>query len=266
MSYQRAPYPLLLGAVFLAAAAGWAVAGDWSQWRGPDRTNGSTETGLLKEWPKEGPPLVWKAQGLGQGVPPISVAAGRIFTLGYRGPDEFAIALAARDGKPLWSTRVGLSVPEAGGMRWLSQRSPTVDGDRLYAVTVHGELVCLGVRDGKERWRKSYPKDFGGQSGPWGFCDFPLVDGDKLICTPGGDTATVVAVNKKTGEVLWQCAVPGAPTATEGPGVASAYTATVVAEVGGIRQYLNQFSHGTVGVAARGGKFLWHYSYRASAN
>src|SRR5262249_9483079 len=118
-------------------------AADWPQWLGPSRTNVSTETGLLKEWPNDGPPLLWKAEGLGHRVASVAVAAGKVYTLGYRGDDEFVTALDAKDGKSVWSVRIGKAVPEMGIMRWLDQRTPTVDGDRLYAFKAFGELICL---------------------------------------------------------------------------------------------------------------------------
>jgi tetratricopeptide (TPR) repeat protein len=225
--------------------------GHWPQWRGPERTNRSKETGLLKTWPKHGPPLAWKAEGLGQGVASVAVAGGRVYTLGYRGEDELVTALQESTGKKVWSVRIGPAVRENMVMRWLGQRTPTVDGDRLYAVTARGELVCLKTAGGKEVWRKSYPKDFGGKAPGWGYSDRPLVDGDRLICAPGGATATVLALNKKTGATLWKCPLDDK--------LLAGYAATVVAEVGGVRHYV-AFLHGAVvGVAARDGKLLWRY-------
>jgi outer membrane protein assembly factor BamB len=227
--------------------------GNWPQWRGPDRSAVSKETGLLKTWPETGPPLAWKVTGLGPGVASVAVAGGRVFTLGERNEDEHVTALEEATGKKLWAVPIGPAV--RGGqnplMRWLSQRTPTVDGDRLYAVTARGELVCLNTADGEVVWRKSYPKDFEGQTGAWGWCDRPLVDGDRLICTPGGRKAKVVALDKRTGETVWQCDVPGDYRAS--------YAATVVTEVGGVRQYVAFLSRGVVGVAAKDGKFLWKY-------
>jgi outer membrane protein assembly factor BamB len=243
---------LVLALVFGTCWAGAAdpPGGNWPQWRGPDRTNVSTETGLLKEWPEGGPPLLWKAEGLGEGVPSISVAGGKVFVLGYRDDKEFLTALNETDGKLAWSVPVGPAVKEMSIMRWLSQRTPTVDGDRVYAFTARGELICLATDDGKERWRKDYRKDFDAKPYSWGFCDFPLVDGDNLICTPGGATATMVALNKLTGDVIWKCPVPN--------GDYAAYGAVVVAEVGGVRQYVNYLSRGVIGVSSEG-KFLWRY-------
>jgi outer membrane protein assembly factor BamB len=124
-----------------------------------------------------------------------------------------------------------------------------VDGDRVYAVTGRGELVCAATADGTERWRKDYVKDFDGVRGPWGYCDFPLVDGDRLICTPGGGPATVVALDKATGAVVWKCALPAAPRST--------YGGVVAADIGGTRHYVHQFDATVVGIAATDGRLLW---------
>ncbi len=230
--------------------------GHWPQWRGPNRDNVSTETGLLKQWPDGGPPLLWKVVGLGEGIASVSIAGGRIYTLGYHNSNEYVIALKERTGERIWATRIGPAAKESRLMRWLSQRTPTVNGERLYVVTGKGELVCLRTIDGKQLWRKNYPSDFGAKSPVWGFCDYPLVDGDKLICTPGGPQATIVALNKNTGHLIWKFGVPDNQR--------SAYAAMVVAEVSGIRQYVTSLSEGLVGVAANDGRLLWYY--KGSAN
>jgi outer membrane protein assembly factor BamB len=242
----------LLGGVLPGAVAARAP-GHWPCWRGVDRTNVSPEKGLLQKWPEAGPPLAWKASGLGEGVASVAVAGGRVYTLGQRGDDEKVTALDEVTGKPVWSVRIGAAVRENPVMRWLSQRTPTVDDERLYAFTARGELVCLQTADGKELWRKSYPDDFDGKTGVWGWCDRPLVDGDRLVCVPGGATATVVALDKKTGEVLWKCAGDGEDRAS--------YAATVVATPGRVRQYVAYLSGGLVGVAAADGKLLWRYKH-----
>jgi outer membrane protein assembly factor BamB len=225
--------------------------GHWPQWRGVGRTNVSRETGLLKKWPRMGPPLAWKARGLGESTASVAVAGGRVYTLGKRGENDWVTALDEATGKKIWSRPLGRAMKDNPLMRWLSQRTPTVDDDRLYAFTARGDLVCLAAADGKEAWRKSYSRDWGGTVGSWGCCDRPLVDGQRLICVPGGSKATVVALDKKTGQVVWKRAVPGRGRAS--------YAATVVADVGQIRHYLVFLGDGLVGVAARDGKFLWRY-------
>jgi outer membrane protein assembly factor BamB/protein-L-isoaspartate O-methyltransferase len=241
---------IALGMVLFATAT--ASAADWPQWRGPDRSNVSTETGLLKEWPKDGPPLAWKADGLGDGVVPVSVAGGRVFTTGNVGADVICTARSESDGKPLWSAKLGPAAKEMAVMRWLSQTAPTVDGDRLYAVSANGDYVCLAADTGKELWRKHFQKDFDGKKSNWGYCDYPLVDGDRVILTPGGEKAAVVALDRKSGEIVWKCAFPG--------GDVAAHSVLVVAEIGGVRQYVNHLGKTMVGVAAADGKLLWTYT------
>jgi outer membrane protein assembly factor BamB len=255
---------LMLTAIFRISPQAFsqpdATQGHWPQWRGPKRNNASTETGLLKQWPEGGPPLLWKVLGLGEGIASVSIAGGRIYTLGYHNMNEYVIALKERTGERIWATRIGPAAKENRLMRWLSQRTPTINGERLYVVTAKGELICLRTVDGKPLWRKSYLNDFEAKKPTWGFCDYPLVDGDKLICTPGGPQAAIVALNKKTGHLIWKSSVPDNQR--------SAYTAIVVAEVGGIRQYVTSLSGGLVGVAANDGRLLWYYkgSARYAAN
>jgi outer membrane protein assembly factor BamB/precorrin-6B methylase 2 len=222
---------------------------DWPQWRGPDRTNIAPGGGLLPRWPEGGPPLLWKTAGLGDGVASVALQGGVLYTLGYRRDAEFLTALDALNAKPLWEARVGPAVNEQRQMRWLSQRTPSVDGDRIYAVTARGELVCFATADGRERWRKDYKTDFGGIVGHWGFCDFPMVDGDRLIITPGGKTSSLVALDKRTGNLLWSSKASRDQRST--------YSTVVAAEIGGIRQCVQQFDTGAIGVGIVDGTLLW---------
>jgi outer membrane protein assembly factor BamB len=239
---------LAVFAVPLAALA--ATAADWPQWRGPARDAVSAETGLLKEWPKDGPKLLWKAADVGNGYSTPSVAKGRVYLLGDKGDDEFALALDAKDGKELWKVPLG-KVGKNFGPQYPGVRStPTVDGDVLYCLGSDGDLVCLETDQGKERWRKSLKKDFDGKPGQWAYAESPLVDGDMLVCTPGGKT-TLVALNKKTGDVVWKAEVPG--------GDAASFSSAVVAEAGGVKQYVQFVAKGLVGIDAKTGKFLWRY-------
>jgi outer membrane protein assembly factor BamB len=224
---------------------------DWPQWQGQDRNAMSKETGLLKSWPKDGPPIAWKAKGIGGGYSTPSVAGGRVFGMGSRNNDEAVWALDEANGKELWSTSISPKLARVGygeGPRG----TPTVDGDKLYAVGVDGDLVCLETATGKEVWRTNYKKDLKGKmmSG-WGYCESPLIDGKNLICTPGGDDATLAALDKDTGEVKWKAAVPN--------GGGSGYASIVVSEACGVRQYITLLRSCIVGVSAKDGKFLWRY-------
>jgi outer membrane protein assembly factor BamB len=234
-----------------------AASTDWPQWRGPDRTGVSRDTGLLKSWPPEGPRRVWKAQGLGGGHSTPSIAGGRIFGMSYRGENEVVWALDAASGKELWATRIGGTSSSIGRQAQSGSNStPTVAGDRLYALGISGDLVCLQVADGKLQWKKSLVKDFGGQVPRWGYSESPLIDGEKVIATPGGRVATLVALNKENGEVIWNAQVP--------TGNGAHYASPIVADVDGQREYIQFLEGGVVGIAAKDGKFLWRYANPAN--
>jgi outer membrane protein assembly factor BamB/SAM-dependent methyltransferase len=235
----------------LLLATGPLRGDDWPQWRGPNRDSISHETGLLQEWPDDGPPLEWRVEGLGEGIASVSVAGGRIFTMGYIDNEEYLTALDERTGARLWATHIGQAVGESRLMRWLSQRTPTVDDNRVYVLTAHGELLCLQADDGRNLWRRSYPEDFDGRKGSWGYCDYPLVDGGRLICTPGGSSATIVALDKASGKTVWKSAIPDG-----GP---AAYAAVLAAGLGGVPVYVTCLQQGLVGVAADDGRLLWTY-------
>ncbi len=244
---------------FFLAAAGIVIfslaapAADWPQWLGPRRNGASQEIGLLKEWPKEGPKLLWQLHDIGDGYGTPSVAGGRLYLLSNRGLDnEFVQALSIEDGKTLWSTTIGkVGNPNQQPPYPTTRSTPTVDGDLLYALSSDGDLACLETASGKRRWQKSLRADFGGQPGTWAYAESPLIDGNVVVATPGGSAATMVALDKKTGEVIWKAAVPG--------GDPAAYSSAIVVEGGGRRQYVQFLGKGVVGVDAKSGQFLWRY-------
>jgi outer membrane protein assembly factor BamB len=253
----------LIGTVLLVATAAappaLAAGGDWHQWRGPKRDGLCTETGLHKQWPEGGPKLLWKMTGVGTGYSSLSIADGRFFTMGDRGPRraaaQFVMAYDLKTRKELWATRAGR--PHRGGEPG-PRCTPTVDGNLLYTVGPHGTVTCLESATGKVRWQKNFVSDFGGKmSTMWKFSESPLVDGEKLVCTPGGREATIVALDKKTGETIWKCAVPDLGRRGR---YGAAYSSIVVAETDGIRQYVQLLGNGLVGVAAKDGRFLWGYN------
>ena len=240
-----------LAAVLTLALTLSLSAADWPQWRGPNRDGVSKETGLLPEWPKDGPPLRWKRADLGEGYSTPSVAAGKVYLQTNKNGDEFVVALDEKTGQDVWAAKVG-SVGKNKGPQYPGTRStPTVDGDRVYGLASGGELVCLGT-DGKPKWAKSLPKDLGGEVGAWAYTESVLVDGDKLVCTPGGKTATLAALNKLTGEPVWKSAVLEGDVAD--------YASIVVVTAGGRKQYVQFLRKGVVGVDAATGKFLWRYA------
>jgi outer membrane protein assembly factor BamB len=266
---------LALPAVAVVAAAGSPESFDWPQWQGPDRNAVSRERGLLKDWPKEGPPLTWKIKELGGGYSAPSIAAGRIFGTSYRGNEEVVWALSEADGKTQWATPVGPTV---------SQRmpqgkegpgcTPTVDGASLFVLTSGGDLVCLQAGDGKIVWRRSLTGDLGGRAPMWSYRESPLVDGDKVICTPGGPDAALVALDKSTGKTIWKCQVPegesgrarGGSGRGRGGSGSAAYASAIAIDLDGQRQYVQLTANALVGIAASDGKFLWRYAPPANGN
>jgi outer membrane protein assembly factor BamB len=215
----------------------------------------SPDTGLLSAWAPAGPPLAWKVTGLGVGFSSVAVAGGRIYTMGDRDGAQMLMALNQADGSPAWSTRLGPAWDdEMGGPRG----TPSVDGDAVYAIGTEGDLLCADAATGKERWRKSLPRDFGGRMmSMWKFSESPLVDGDRVVFTPGGSAAFLVALDKRTGRELWRTAAPPAgPRGREGAG----YSSIVVSNGAGVRQYVQLTGRGLVGVRADNGKLLWGYN------
>jgi outer membrane protein assembly factor BamB len=241
---------LAVGALVLVCPA--LGAADWPQWRGPNRDGVSTETGLLKQWPKDGPKLAWKADigGVGYGSP--VVVGEKLFILAAEddkeGQKEFAICLDTKTGQRLW--RTGLPAAEGSYLQgWGSgpRSSPTVNGDAVYVLGARGDLLRLKVADGSTVWSRNLQKDFKGVIPGWGYSESVLIDGDALICTPGKN-GTILALNKANGEKLWQSS-----ELTDSAG----YSSIVAADIGGVRQYITQTQAAAVSVRAKDGKLLW---------
>lgn len=240
-------------ALTLSLAVG--IAADWPQWRGPNRDGISRDTGLLQEWPKDGPAVRWKLTDIGPGYSSPAVVGGKVYIQTTKDQDEFALCLDEKTGKEIWRSPIG-KVGKNRGQDWPGTRaSPTVDGDRVYCLASAGELTCLGT-DGKQKWQKDIFKDFSGLVGTgimsWAYSESVLVDGDAVICTPGGDTATLAALNKMTGAVIWKAPVEGNDSAE--------YASIVALEAGGVKQYATFLRKGVVSVEAKTGKVLWRYA------
>jgi outer membrane protein assembly factor BamB len=247
-----------LGALVLLLATNLQSA-DWPQWRGPQRNGISKETGLLKEWPKEGPKLLWQRKDLGSGYSTPSVVGERLYVINSQGMENESVqALSVKDGKEIWSVRIGKVGANEGPQYPASRSTPTVEGQVLYALGSDGDLACMETANGKIRWQKNLRSDFGGKPGKWAYSESPLVDGDAVVVTPGGSTATLVALNKKNGEVIWKSAVPG--------GDQAAYASIVIGEAGGVKQYVQFVEKGVVSVEAKTGKFLWRYDKTAEGS
>jgi outer membrane protein assembly factor BamB len=252
---------------FLAVAHGALSAQfDWPQWQGPDRNAESKETGLLKEWPKDGPPLAWRANGIGTGMGGIAVSRGRIYTTGDdNDATAWLFALDESTGKVIWKAEIGRGGNPGNMFKPYGPRATaTVESDRLYILSQQGDFVCF-TTDGKEVWRVNYVKDFSGIMPVWGFAESPLVDGDKIICTPGSEDATLMAIEKATGKPIWKCRVPEGPTGDRGflGKSGAAYASVIAVDFEGEREYVQLTATTLVGVSAKEGKLLWRYD-RAS--
>jgi outer membrane protein assembly factor BamB len=232
------------------------TAAEWPQWRGADRTGMSPDIGLLKSWETTPPKLLWTAEGLGGGYASVSLTAGRIYTTGNLANGQAVLCLNAADGKLLWSQPITDDVPKHGHDG--SRCTPSIDGERLYAIASSGRIVCLKTADGSLVWSRDFKADWGGRmmSG-WGFSESPLVDGDWVLCTPGGAEAMIVALDKRTGQDVWKAAVPDlGQRGRDGAG----YSSIVVSHGGGLKQYVQLVGRGVIGVRAADGKFLWSYN------
>jgi outer membrane protein assembly factor BamB len=237
---------MFAGAVLLSVSAIQA-ASDWPQWQGPDRTRISKETGLLKEWPASGPPVVWTATGLGSGFGSMAVAGDRVFVQGARGRNSVVIALNRADGKEVWSKALGASETNDKGPG--PRGTPTVDGDRLYVLTENGDLACLKT-DGTVVWQRNILRDFRGPQLRWLISESPLVDGPHVIVSPGGPGAGMVKLDKMTGKTVWTAKDLSDP---------AGYSSAIAADVQGVRTYMTFTATAGIGVRASDGQLMFRY-------
>lgn len=220
---------------------------DWPQFLGPARDNHSPDTGLLSQWPEGGPQLVKTIEGLGIGFSNMAIVDGTLYTMGNRGEREYVMAFNLDSGEKVWEFDNASAYHNGYGDG--PRSTPTVDGDLLYALGGQGDLVCLERKSGTKVWQKNIVKEFHSGVPGWGICESVLIDGEKLICTPGGKDATMVALDKKTGSTIWTAAVPE----NDRP----AYASPIEIQVGPVRQFVQFTARGTIGVRAADGKFLW---------
>ena len=243
---MRTPILTLTLALALGAAYPTQQTTDWFQWRGPNRDGKSGETGLLKTWPAQGPPAAWRTTGAGIGYSSFSASGGRIYTLGGRSQQELVIALDAGSGKRVWETPIGALFFNDRGNG--PRGTPTIDGDRIYALGGSGDLVCLDAKTGKPVWSKNVLREFGGSNITWGLSESPLIVNDRVLVQAGGSNASIVALNKTNGAVLWRQHSDEA-----------GYSSAVVAQVGGTQQAVFFTAERALGVSVRDGRELWSY-------
>ena len=231
-----------------------ALAGDrpdgpwWPEFHGPARDNVSPDKHLLKAWPEGGPKLAWTAPKCGDGYAGISIADGRIYTSGGFGQDEMVLALGL-DGKPIWQAKNGKSWkgPHPG-----ARTTPTFHQGVVYHMNPTGRLGAYRARTGKEVWSVELGKAFGAKPARWAMSENVIIDGNALLCAPGGEKGRIVALDKATGECLW--------ANTDIPG-SQAYASPVIVTHEGVRQLITVLQKTVVGVDVRTGKLLWSHPH-----
>jgi len=238
--------PLLITAT-VASGVVTIAADDWPQWRGPRRDGVSKETGLLKDWPANGPRLAWRSSGLGEGYSSFAVADRRLYTLGARQNTEYVFALAAATGEKIWEV--------ANGRRFNNDRgdgprgTPTIDGDRVYVFGSSGDLTVLDAATGKVFWTQNLLQKYGGSNISWGLSESPLVLSDRIIVTPGGRGASIVALRKTDGSLIWK-------SQSDEPG----YSSALLHPVGTIQQAVVFTAERALGIDVNDGRVLWSYN------
>jgi outer membrane protein assembly factor BamB len=248
--------PISLCLLTIAMLTGQLRADDWPAWRGPVRDGICREKNLLKEWPKEGPELLWKATGLGIGDSGPAIVGNVLYIMGEKDSKEWVMALdVGQQGKQIWASPLGpMSFDDKShpGPR----ATPSIDGDRLYAMGIGGDLVCMDIKDGRTIWHRDLVKEFGGTLPRWGFAESVLVDGPWVVCTPGGAKNTIAAFTKSDGQLVW-----GSPVGDQ-----AAYASVIAVVIDNVKQYVNLTQTGVIGVAAKDGRFLWRYDAPASTH
>ena len=243
------PRAALIGSCLVVAASALVstrAADDWPQWRGPQRSGVSAETGLLKQWPSGGPPLAWQTRGAGEGYSSFSVSNGRLFTLGARGSTEYVIAFDTATGKRLWEASHGRRFNNDRGDG--PRATPTVDGDRVYAFGASGDLTVLEAATGKLIWTQNVLEKFGGSNIQWGLSESPLVLNDRILVNAGGSGASIVALRKTDGSLIWK-------NHSDEPG----YSSAVIQDVGGVRSAVFFTGQRALAVDVNTGRLLWSY-------
>ncbi len=215
-----------------------AADAEWPQWRGPLRDGKSSETGLLKTWPEKGPAVSWSIANLGEGYGSLAIRGERIYIQGTNAEGKSTVfCLNRADGKQIWSVSFGprLDQDKGNGPRG----TPTLDGDQMYVLTENGDLACLREKDGSPVWSKNMLKEFGGTNPKWLVSESPWIDGNELFVSPGGKEGGIVALDKMTGKEIWR---------TKELSTDTGYASNIIAEVGGVRSYINFTSKAAVGV------------------
>jgi outer membrane protein assembly factor BamB len=259
MRLPLSPWLRAISACLLGISVSAVMAGDWPQWRGPGRDGKSSETGLIENWDKQPPKHLWTIEGMGEGYASVSIAKGALYTTGNLEGGQGVVKVNLADHTVVWSKIVTEQKPKHGYEG--SRCTPTLDGELLYVVTSNGQITCLKSADGEVVWTHNFSNWGGRMQNGWGFSESPLVDGDLVLCTPGGEDAMVVALNKKTGDEVWKTPIPSlGDKGKDGAG----YSSIVIGNGAGVKQYVTLVGRGVIGIRASDGKYLWGYNGTAN--
>ena len=237
----------LINFVLTCVLTSFAVAQeDWPRWRGADLSDHSPDKGLLKKWPKDGPKQVWLYKDAGIGYSGPAISNGKFITMGERDGAIHVIAIDTKNGKEIWNTKFAKGFKNNWGNG--PRGTPTIDGDKVYALAPKGELICLNIKNGSKVWNADLVKNFGGKAPYWGFSESVLVHGNNVVVTPGGAKGAIVALNKITGKQIWQ-----SKEIKDG----AQYSSIIPIKHNGDDQYVQLFMKSLVGVSASDGSLLW---------
>ena len=237
----------LINFVLTCILISFAVAQeDWPRWRGPDLSDHSPDKGLLKKWPKDGPKQVWLYKDAGIGYSGPAISNGKFITMGERNGAIHVIAIDTKNGKEIWNTKFAKGFKNNWGNG--PRGTPTIDGDKVYALAPKGELICLNIKNGSKVWNADLVKNFGGKAPYWGFSESVLVHGNNVVVTPGGAKGAIVALDKITGKQIWQ-----SKEIKDG----AQYSSIIPIKHNGDDQYVQLFMKSLVGVSASDGSLLW---------
>lgn len=260
---------LVLVTLLLMQVGNLAFAEDWPQFRGPNRDGHSPSIGIAKSWKNKKPPLINEFDGVGKGYSSFSIVDGKLYTTGNSDQTQFVVCLDLESGKTVWKKDLLDALPNHAVMG--ARSTPTIDEDRLYVTSSDGQLFCLDITNqGTVVWKKNFQEDFGGRlmSG-WGYSESPLVDENRVVVTPGGFGALVVALDKKTGKEIWRSGfvedVPGKNIHGQKLNEGAGYSSMIKADLGlGAPQYVQFLGRGLVGIDSRTGKVSWLHTLYAN--
>jgi outer membrane protein assembly factor BamB len=226
------------------------MAAESPQFRGPDRSGSFPETGLMKSWPEGGPEIAWAAEGIGKGYASLCVLEDAIYVPGMFEDDMGFICVLNHDGTLRHRFAYGRETldKQAPGPR----STPTIEEDRLYMLSGLGVAYCFRIPDGELIWKVDFPERFNAKKIQWDLAESLLIDGDKVICTPGGPDAVVAALNKMTGETVWTA---------KGLTDKASYCSPDIIEHNGRRIIVTMTAKLVVGIDPETGQTLWQHRH-----